>query len=166
MKTDKTGILATSAARTFLDYRREELEAVQADYILPVPMHRYRREERGVNSPDIVAETIGQQLGIPVAANLVQRVRQTNLQHMLSQRGRANNIRDAFAIYSPNVLAKFIFRKFLPPLEGKMVLLVDDILTTGATCNEMTKVLLASGIKSVTVAVLARAASVSTRAGT
>ena len=157
MKTDRTGILATSAARTFLDYRREELEAVQANYILPVPMHRYRRADRGVNSPDILAETIGQQLGIPVVPHLVQRIRQTNLQHMLSQRGRADNIRDAFAMYSPNALARFIFRKSLPSLEGKMVLLVDDILTTGSTCNEITRILLTSGIKSVIVAILARA---------
>ena len=157
MKTDKTGILAISAARTFLDHRRTDLEAVQADYILPIPMHRYRREERGVNSPDILAEIIGQQLNIPVVPHLVRRIRQTDLQHTLSQRSRANNIRDAFAVHSPNLLSKLIFRQSQPPLTGKTVLLVDDILTTGSTCNEVTKVLRASGIKSVMVAVLARA---------
>jgi ComF family protein len=159
MKTDVTGILAISAAKVLAAARRTDLEEVQADYIVPVPMHRLRREDRGVNSPDTIAEELGLQLKIPVARHLVRRVRPTDLQYTLSRQARAKNVSGAFALRSPNLWEKIGFRHYLAdtPLRSKNILLVDDILTTGATCNEMTKVLLAAGVRSVTVAVLARA---------
>ena len=153
MKTDRTGILAISAAQTLAIHRRTDLEKVQADYVLPVPMHRFRREDRGVNSPDLLAEELARQLKISVARNLVQRIRQTDLQYTLSHQARAENVGGAFAFRPLN----FWRKRFQPPLVDKNVLLVDDILTTGSTCNEVTKVLLAAGVRSVTVAVLARA---------
>jgi len=151
MKTDRTGILAISATKVFVYHRRADLESTGADYIVPVPMHRLRRAERGGNSPDFIAEELGQQLKIPVLWHLVQRIRPTDLQYTLSQRARAENVSGAFGLRPPNRFTG------LPLLRDKNVLLVDDILTTGATCNEVTKVLLASGVRSVTVTVLARA---------
>ena len=156
-KTDRTGILAISAARTLAIHRRDDLEEARADYIVPVPMHRSRRAERGVNAPDLLAEELGQQLKIPVAKHLVQRIRQTDLQYTLSRQARAANMSGAFATRATNFWTKLSFRCSPTSLVGKNVLLVDDILTTGSTCNEITKVLLAAGVRSVTVAVLARA---------
>ena len=155
-KTDRTGILAISAAKTLAFHRRADLEEVQADYIVPVPMHRFRREDRGVNSPDLIAEELGRQLNIPVIKHLLQRIRSTDLQYTLSKQARAKNVSGAFAI-RPNFWTKLGFRGLLPAIAGKNVLLVDDILTTGSTCNEVSKVLLMAGVRSVTVAVLARA---------
>ena len=154
MKRDKTGILATAAAKTLALYRRADLEHAGADCIIPVPMHHSRRKDREVNSPDILAEVLGQQLKIPVAAHLVQRTRPTDLQYTLSQQARSENVRGAFAMRPPNLVTKLGFWR---SRAVNHVLLVDDILTTGATCNEVTKVLCASGVRSVTVAVLARA---------
>jgi len=165
MKTDITGILATSAAKILAHCRRAVLESTRAEYIVPVQMHRLRRTDRGVNSPDFIAEELGQRLKIPVVRHLVQRVRQTDLQYTLSHRARAENVSGAFALRSPNFLEK-LFNAIksrgcsvaqFPDIVGKNILLVDDILTTGSTCNEITKVLLAAGVRSVTVAVLARA---------
>lgn len=153
MKTDRTGILAIAAARVLTLCRSAEWESVQAEYVVPVPMHRFRREERGVNSPDILAEELARQLNIPFARHLVRRVHHTNLQYTLSQRARADNVRGAFALRSPSVFDHWFRRSII----GKNILLVDDIFTTGATCNEMAKVLLSAGVRSVTVAVLARA---------
>jgi ComF family protein len=153
MKSDKTGVLSIAAAKALTLYRRTDLESAGADYIVPIPMHRLRRWDRGVNSPDLLAEELGQQLKIPVVRHLVRRIRQTNLQYTLSHRGRVENVAGAFALCSP----RFWFAG--PPLSGKNVLLVDDILTTGSTCNEITKILLAAGVKTVTVAALARAAA-------
>ena len=155
-KSDTTGILAISAAKTLAIHRRADLDEVQADYIVPVPMHRFRREDRGVNSPDLLAEELGRQLKIPVAKHLVQRIRQTDLQYTLSQQARVENVSGAFAIRPASFWAKLL-RRFQPSLAGVNVLLVDDILTTGSTCNEVTKTLLAAGVRAVTVAVLARA---------
>ena len=175
MKTDKTGILAISAANVLADQRRAELESVGADYIVPVPMHRFRRADRGGNSPDTLAEELGRRLKIPVRKYFVRRIRSTDLQYTLSNRARAENVSDAFAVRSPNLWEKLTSRgqsktsreqsktsrkrqrADIKSLSGKTILLVDDILTTGATCNEITRVLLAARVQSVTVAVLARA---------
>ena len=153
MKTDRTGILAIAAARMLATSRRDELESVQADYVVPVPMHRWRREDRGINSPDVIAEELARQLQIPVARHIVQRVRQTDLQYTLSHQARAENVRGAFTLRPPG----YFDRWFRQPITGKNILLVDDILTTGATCNEITRVLLSLNVRSVTVAALARA---------
>ena len=157
MKIDRTGILAFSAARTLTQYRRSELENVCADYIVPVPMHRLRRADREVNSPDLLAEELGRQLKIPVAHHFVQRIRPTDLQHTLSGRERRENVAGAFALSPRGLWGRFGFRRFPLSIADKNVLLIDDILTTGSTCNEVTKVLLSAGARSVTVAVLARA---------
>ena len=157
MKTDKTGVLAIAAAKALAMYRRADLENAKVDCIVPVPMHRFRRADRGVNSPDILAEELGRQLKIPVVRHLVQRNRPTDLQYTLSQKARAENMSGAFALCLPNFWNKLGFRHFSPPVAGKNVLLIDDILTTGSTCNEVTKVLLTAGVQSATVAVLARA---------
>jgi ComF family protein len=147
MKTDPTGILATSAAQVLAAARHADLENVGADFILPIAMYRLRREDRGVNSPDILAEELGQQLNTPVAQHFVRRIRQTDLQYTLSSKARTENVAGAFALSQSG----------LRSLPSKTVLLVDDILTTGATCNEVAKVLLSACVRSVTVAVLARA---------
>jgi ComF family protein len=157
MKTDKTGMLAISAAQVLANARHADWESIQADYIMSVPMHRLRRVDRGTNSPDVLAEELGQRLKIPLARHLVQRIRPTNLQYTLSHRARTQNVSGAFALRSSNFLDKLGFQRFRLSIADKNILLVDDILTTGATCNEVTKVLLAAGVQSVTVVVLARA---------
>ena len=157
MKTDKTGILARSAARILLESRLSELEAVQADYVVPVPMHRSRRAERGVNSPDLLSEEIGLRLKIPTIRQLVVRSRQTYLQYTLSQRLRVSNVKEAFSLSVPHCWTRLFLRRSPVSLADKTILLVDDILTTGSTCNEITRILRLSGVRSVSVVVLARA---------
>ena len=165
MKTDKTGVLATSAAKILAQYRRSDLDSVQADYLVPVPMYRLRRWDRGVNSPDMLSEELGLLLKIPVAQHLIRRIRQTDLQYTLSRKGRDENVRGAFVLCPPHFVARLGFRRFQRSIAGKNILLIDDILTTGSTCNEITKVLLSAGAGSVTVAVLARAEGTYRREG-
>jgi ComF family protein len=155
MKTDKTGFFAIAAATLLTAHRENELKAVKPDLIVPVPMFFQRRRSRGINSPDILAAELGRFLKISVAGNLLHRIRKTDYQFMLSVRGRNENVADAFAL-NP-VLNRPLFRWMQPNLAGKNVLLVDDILTTGSTCNEVTRVLLRGGAATVTVVALARA---------
>lgn len=114
------------------------------DLILAVPMHWTRRLARGFDHALALAEAIGRRLGAPVGDELT-RVRNTPPQVHLAASQRAANVRGAFAAADRSTL------------RGAHVLLVDDVLTTGATCNEAARTLLSAGASRLTVAVLAKA---------
>ena len=152
MKTDRTGLLVRSAAELLWRYRETELREAMVDFIVPIPMHRSRRFSRGVNAPDLLAEELARKLKIPIFQRLVRRHRATDLQYMLSARDRQTNVDGAFVLGKSN---DKIGKRF--GIEGKNALLVDDILTTGATCNEVAKLLRRTGVRDVTVCILARA---------
>ncbi|MDR1962343.1 MAG: ComF family protein [Planctomycetaceae bacterium] len=173
MKTDQSGLLARSVVRLLARQRAAELREAAAELIVPVPMYWHRRLMRGVNSPDFMAEELGNILNIPVAKHLVRRVRPTDLQYMLSARNRKSNVVGAFALNQQNhFLSRFVnhwskswlknwlkmeFGQLEPNPVGKNILLVDDIFTTGSTCNEVAKILRQAGVRNITVCALARA---------
>ncbi len=146
MKRDRDGILSTNMAKLFLETRGNELRVVAPDLVVPVPMHYVRRFFRGTNNPVFFAKEIGHSLGVPVGMRIVRRTRYTKPQFHLKPRQRYNNVRGAFA---------FVGRKNV--VAGKHVLIVDDVLTTGATCNEVARILRDAGAASVSVAVFGRA---------
>lgn len=114
------------------------------DCIVPVPMHWWRRLRRGVHPARVLAEALGQQLAIPVAKSLLQCRRPVRKQGTLSPAERQRNVRNAFrtsAAYDIN---------------DQHILLVDDIMTTGATASEAARMLRRAGARGVTVAVVAR----------
>lgn len=115
------------------------------DMVVPVPIHWARRMSRGTNSPEVMAEVIGSDLGILTATRLVKNRRKTRKQSMLSPLERRRNVRGAFFV-SPGY-----------SLEGAHVALVDDVVTTGATASEVCGVLRGRGAATITVAVVARA---------
>ena len=125
---------------------QEELLQFRPDVIVPVPMYWLRRLLRGVNSPEILSAELSRVLGTPVARLLI-RQRNTLPQKELLPRERFKNVRGAFRLRG----------KRIARLEGSRVLLVDDILTTGATCSEAARVLKQAGVAAVAVAVVARA---------
>jgi ComF family protein len=114
------------------------------DLVLPVPMHWLRQMGRGWNHSAALAAALGRRLDLPVGGELV-RVRNTPPQVHLPASRRAANVRDAFDVTSRRNLIR------------AHVLLVDDVVTTGATANEAARALLKAGSSSVTVAVLAKA---------
>lgn len=127
--------------------RGELLESWQVDLVCPVPMHWRRRMARRANSATLFAETVARGLRRPYLPGLVQRRRSTRPQFSVPASERRANVRRAFALsrgYS---------------LHSARVLLVDDILTTGATCNEVARVLRQHGAAEVAVAVVARSFS-------
>ncbi len=102
--------------------------------IVPVPMHPKRRRYRGYNQSEVIGRYLSSFTGIPMKS-VLSRARVTNPQYMLNGEERWRNVRDAFVA---NV-----------SLSGDLVLLVDDVLTTGATLSECAKVLLRAGARDV-----------------
>lgn len=123
------------------------LETVRQDYrpdlLIAVPLHRQRLRARTYNQSLLLARELGRFWRLPAPARLLRRVRPTHSQQGLSGDDRRRNLKGAFALTQK--------------LAGQRVLLVDDVLTTGATARECAATLLAGGASSVAVAVLARA---------
>ncbi len=138
--------LTMALARCLLAARQNEIDAFLPDLIVPIPMHWTRRLKRGTNGPETVAHCLAGKLKIPFSRRALVQRRKTARQSELSQNARQRNMCDAFGITKERMVYQ------------KRILLVDDVLTTGATCNEATKSLLAAGAAQVAVAVLARAA--------
>jgi ComF family protein len=116
------------------------------DLLIPVPMHWRRRMAHGTNSAMLLAEALARPLRVPVNTRMLRRRRNTQPQFSLSTRERRENVRGAFVI-------RGTFPKAKPH-----VLLVDDIMTSGATANEAARMLRRAGARRITVIVAARAA--------
>ena len=117
----------------------------ECDLIAPVPLHRWRLLWRRYNQAALLAHALGRLSGKPVAPGLLVRRRATPSQGHLNPAQRRANVAGAFAL-----------RPAAAGIEGKRVLLVDDVLTTGATAGECAKVLLKAGAAAVDVLTLAR----------
>jgi ComF family protein len=111
----------------------------EIDALLPVPLHRRKERERGYNQCGAIARGIGAVTGIPVEGGLLRRSRWTPSQTALGVKERRTNVRGAFMI-SPG-------RR--EDVAGRRLLLVDDILTTGATLLSCAETLVAGGAASV-----------------
>jgi ComF family protein len=113
------------------------------DLIVPMPLHWKKQWTRGYNQSALLAKEIARKWGVP-AANIVRRVKATSPQAGLSNAKRRLNVRGAFRIRKDR------------NLKGLRVLLIDDVLTTGATASACAKVLKRAGASHVTVAAVAR----------
>ena len=145
MKRPSGEALAIAVAHLLCDHVGSQIADLNVDLVVPIPMHWTRRWVRGTNSAEVIAEVVAQRRAVPIARRLLVRRRKTRPQFNLHPGERIRNIRSAFRLS-----AGYHF-------SAARVLLVDDILTTGATCNEVAKVLRAAGATRVAVAVVARA---------
>jgi ComF family protein len=114
--------------------------------LLPVPLSRLRLRERGFNQALEIARPLAQALGVPLQANLLLRVRDTPAQSLLSNEQRADNLQQAFAL-TPTAHEAII---------GQHIGLVDDVMTTGSTLNELAATLKRYGAVRVSNWVFAR----------
>lgn len=114
------------------------------DLIVPVPLHPTKQREREFNQAERLAARLARALPLPLNAGLVRRVLPTRTQTLLTKKQRAANVRSAFA---PRAGAK---------LHGERIVLVDDVLTTGATTSACAGVLRALGAGEVCVWTVAR----------
>lgn len=113
------------------------------DLLVPVPLHRSKLRQRGYNQALELAKWLSKQLGVAVDTVSTSRQRKTLAQTGLPYKERRHNIRNAFSMVAEK-------------LAGKHIALVDDVMTTGSTANELTRILLKSDVKRVDVWVLAR----------
>jgi ComF family protein len=109
------------------------------DMSIPVPLHRARYRERGFNQSELLCRGIHETTGVPVASSVLHRVRHTQSQTTLSSEDRKLNMRDAFAAA----------RRGSVSITEKRILLVDDVITTGATIRECAAVLRRGGADSI-----------------
>lgn len=120
----------------------------EAEALVPVPLHRLRLWRRRFNQSAALARTVGRVAGIPVRTNWLERRRATVPQVGLDRPARARNVQGAFAV--PEMVKA--------ELRGRRLVLVDDVLTTGATLDACVKALLRAGAAQVDVLVFARVA--------
>ncbi|HVC45501.1 MAG TPA: ComF family protein [Candidatus Binataceae bacterium] len=139
--------LDQSLAHALAECLGNELPLPAADYdlVIPVPLHSSRLRWRGFNQAAMLAIAVGRRGGRTVDLKSLVRVRATPPQTMQNQRDRRANLRDAFAVRRPARVA------------NRGILLIDDVMTTGATANECARTLLAAGARRVDVLTLARA---------
>jgi ComF family protein len=111
--------------------------------VIPVPLHWYRRWRRGYNQSESLARPLAEKLSVPFRTNVLRRIRNTPSQTQRGATARRDNLRGAFVARRDS------------GIQGKAVLLVDDVLTTGSTASEAAKALRQAGAERVVVAVLA-----------
>lgn len=117
-----------------------------ADLLAPVPLHRWRLFRRRYNQAALLARAAGRVAKVPVVPDLLVRRRATPSQGGLGRKGRARNVKGAFQLR----------RGQRERVKSKRIVLVDDVLTTGATLAECARVLLHAGAARVDVLTLAR----------
>ena len=119
--------------------------AGEHDLIMPIPLHHARLRWRGFNQAALLGTVIARRLDRPLDTHTLLRLRETAPQTGQNMRERRNNIRNAFAVRRPAAVA------------NRTILLIDDVITTGATADECARTLLAAGARRVEVLALARA---------
>lgn len=118
----------------------------ECDVIVPVPLHRWRLLARRYNQAAALAQALSAASGRPVSDRALQRARRTPSQGQMTKSQRARNVQGAFRVDAGR----------RAEIAGRRVLLVDDVLTSGATAAACTRVLLRAGAASVDLLTLAR----------
>jgi ComF family protein len=128
----------TSVRRTFARLwheftDRHMLRFPDAAMVIPIPLHPVRLRERGYNQAELLAAGVAGALGLPLRTGIMERGRHTQRQSDLGAKDRWTNIKGAFTIKNPAGIV------------GRVIILVDDILTTSATASEAAATLKAAG---------------------
>ena len=136
--------LLVALAQLIWEYAEDSLVARKIDLVVPIPQHWRQRLVTRHHAPDILAEAWGRRLRVPVGYSILAKSRWTRKQARLNRAERHRNQHQVFRVTRP---AK---------VQGRTVLLVDDVLTTGATAHSAARALKQAGAKAVVVAVIAR----------
>lgn len=116
--------------------------AKKADGIVPVPLHITKLRQRGFNQTAVLGHHLSKKLEVPLKLDLLKKTKDTPLQTDVTGKERLKNIKGSFSVSAD--------------VKGLSLLLVDDVITTGATARECSRVLMEAGARQVTVVALAR----------
>ena len=120
----------------------DKIIGIDADIIVPVPLSKERLKERGYNQSALIAKNLSAKLKIDYNGEIMIKTINSEKQSMQSFRERQESVKNVFKI-ADNI-----------NIEGKRIMLVDDVFATGATVNECSRVLIEAGAKSVVIAVI------------
>jgi ComF family protein len=137
--------LADLMGALWAEHAQARLRQCGANVVIPVPLHWWRRLQRGYNQSEALAQTLADSLQLPCRPRWLRRLRHTPKQTLQTPAQRWDNVRGVF--------------RARPQVRGLSVLLVDDVLTTGGTASEAARALHAAGAARVVVAVLAHGPS-------
>ena len=144
LKRETNAWLAPCLSDLFVEAQRDAISELPRDaWIVPVPLHWWRRCRRGYNQAEALAHGLARRLNLPVHL-LLRRVVATE---QLAHKGRTARVK---------IMRKAFKSRLSAQLVGRTVILVDDVLTTGATCGEAARALKAAGAAQVVVVVIAR----------
>ena len=129
--------------RTLADNIKSNRPDWNIDLIVPVPLHKLKKAERGYNQSFYIAKGIGKFLGITFSDRIVKRIKYTESQTTMTLNKREENISGAFRVRNKNAI------------KNKSILIVDDVITTGATISECGKILLEAGAEKIYAASIA-----------
>lgn len=129
-----------------LNDARQRAPINEADLIVPVPLHATRERERGHNQAVVLARELARFAGLPIAESVLFRRAHTERHRAgMDAKARRQSVAEAFEVRQPK------------PINGRRVLLIDDVFTTGATVSECAATLKAAGASEVYVLTIARA---------
>jgi ComF family protein len=120
--------LADDLAVRLLELYADKMKTLGLDAIVPIPLHSYREKKRGFNQAALLSDILGRGLGVPVDHKSLVKVKRTRDQTRLNPRQREENIKGAFKIFGEE-------------LNNRRVMIIDDVITTGATIREAHKML-------------------------
>jgi competence protein ComFC len=145
LKYERIEPLGVWFAERLAEVVRREKERMEADVIVPVPLHRQRARERGFNQVDIFGRPLARRLQLPYRTVLLVRSRPRPEKHLLRYDERWEAVRGAFAMRAGG------------RVDNLRILLLDDVMTTGATLDACARALRGAGAKSVLGLTIARA---------
>jgi len=146
LKYEQIEPLGTWFAERLAEVVKEQGSALAADVVVPVPLHRQRERERGYNQAALLSQPLARRLRLPHKVVLLMRTRARPEKQILTLEERWESVRGAFATRPGS------------QVDNLRVLLLDDVLTTGATLDACARALLEAGAKSVVGLTVARAA--------
>ena len=130
MKYEKKQVISKHLIQLLQAHLPQDLASTDYDFLLPIPLHTNRLRQRGFNQAEQIAQGVAQVWGVPVRTDILLRTRDTvPLSSLESREERTKNIAGAFEVRSQD------------SIQGRKILLIDDIFTTGTTINEALKVL-------------------------
>ena len=133
LKYERMTSLAVRLGEKLLFLLRAEPRFSPAEGIVPVPLHPTKLRERGYNQSLLLAQEVSRGSGLPLIDDALQKVRRTKSQTRLTFEERVENLRGAFRV------------KLREKVEGKKLILIDDVFTTGSTLNNCAQALLEAG---------------------